>query len=498
MKKPNIMFQGTGSSVGKSILTAGVCRMLNNRGYRVAPFKSQNMALNSFITRDGKEMGRAQVVQAEAARMEPRVEMNPILLKPSSDVGSQVILLGEVYKNMDATTYHAFKPELGGIVMEAYRTLEEEVDCIVLEGAGSPAEINLRDNDIVNMGMAEMCDAPVVLIGDIDRGGVFASLYGTYMLLEEREKKRIKGFVINKFRGDVRLLQSGIDMLVEKIQVPCLGVIPYFHLHIDDEDSVSMRFAHRGAKHITVGVIRLPHISNFTDFTPFEMEDDVEVRYVRSPQELDGVDLIILPGSKNTIEDMMFVREMGLVEKIWALHEKNIPIFAICGGYQILGNRITDSGNHESSVESIEGLGLLNGETVMAEKKRTVQVQGRLNAQYQGQPLKGDVTGYEIHMGVTTFHESYEPLILLENGETDGVWIKDGSVMGTYMHGIFDNPEPRKTILDTIRKTKGLEAGTGEESFAQFKERQYDALASLLEEHLDMEAILNILKGSEG
>lgn len=493
MKKPNVMFQGTGSSVGKSILTAGMCRILNNLGYKVAPFKSQNMALNSFITRDGKEMGRAQVVQAEAARTEPKVEMNPVLLKPSSDVGSQVILLGEVYKNMDATTYHAFKPELADIVLNTYRKLEEDVDCIVLEGAGSPAEINLRENDIVNMGMAEMCDAPVILIGDIDRGGVFASIYGTYMLLEEEEKQRIKGFVINKFRGDVSLLKSGIEMLEEKINIPCLGVIPYFRLHIDDEDSVSMRFAHRGEKHITVGVVRLPHISNFTDFTPFEMEDDVELRYLKSHHEMDGVDMIIIPGSKNTIEDMVFLKEMGMAEKIQKLHEKKVPVFGICGGYQILGKRITDSNNNESAVETIEGLGLVDAETVITEKKRTVQVTGELQGSFQGKKLDAKVEGYEIHMGVTKFAEEYQPLVRLENGDEDGICKEDGLVMGTYLHGIFDNVEPRKTILDAIRREKGIEEGTVEESFAEFKERQYDELTALMETHLDVEKILDIM-----
>lgn len=497
MKKPNVMFQGTGSSVGKSILTAGMCRILNNRGYKVAPFKSQNMALNSFITRDGKEMGRAQVVQAEAARIEPKVEMNPVLLKPSSDVGSQVILLGEVYKNMDAVTYHEFKPELAQIVMDTYRKLEEDMDCIVLEGAGSPAEINLRENDIVNMGMAEMCDAPVILIGDIDRGGVFASIYGTYMLLEEEEKKRIKGFVINKFRGDVSLLQSGIDMLEEKIGIPCLGVIPYFRLHIDDEDSVSMRFAHRGEKHITVGVVRLPHISNFTDFTPFEMEDDVEVRYLKNPHEFDGVDLLIIPGSKNTIEDMVFLKEMGMADKIQELHEKKVPVFGICGGYQILGKRISDSNNNESAVETMDGLGLVDAETVITEKKRTVQVTGTLQGAFQGKAMDATVEGYEIHMGVTKFSEEYQPLVRLDNGDEDGICKEDGLVMGTYLHGIFDNVEPRKTILDSIRREKGIEEGTTEESFSQFKERQYDELTALMEKHLDVEAILKIMQLEE-
>ncbi|MBF7096875.1 cobyric acid synthase [Alkalibacter mobilis] len=493
MKKPNVMLQGTGSSVGKSILTAGICRILNNRGLNVAPFKSQNMALNSFITKDGKEMGRAQVVQSEAARTEPRVEMNPILLKPSSDVGSQVILLGEVHKNMDAREYHEFKPELADKVLKTYRTLEKDFDCIVLEGAGSPAEINLRENDIVNMGMAELCDSPVIIIGDIDRGGVFASIYGTYMLLEDDEKARVKGFIINKFRGDVSLLQSGIDMLENKINIPCLGVIPYFRLHIDDEDSVSLRFAHQDTKAITIGVVRLPHISNFTDFTPFEMEEDVKIKYLKSIYDFEDIDLLIVPGSKNTIEDMVFLKESGMQEKILRLHEEKVPIFGICGGYQILGSLITDDESHESSIDKIEGLGLIEAVTHISHKKRTVQVTGELNGTFMGEKLEGSVTGYEIHMGVTDYKEKREHFVHLETGEIDGIVKDDGMVIGTYLHGIFDNDNLRDTILNFIRKSKGIAGSKKAESFNEFKDRQYDELAKLLEDNLNVNKIMSIM-----
>ncbi|SHE91772.1 cobyric acid synthase [Alkalibacter saccharofermentans] len=495
MRKPSIMFQGTGSSVGKSILTAGISRVLKNRGLNVAPFKSQNMALNSFITADGKEMGRAQVVQAEAAGIEPKVHMNPILLKPSSDVGAQVILMGEVYKNMDAREYHAYKPKLKKLVKSAYEMLEREHDCIVLEGAGSPAEINLREDDLVNMGMAELCDCPVVLIGDIDRGGVFASIYGTYMLLEDNEKERVKGFVINKFRGDITLLTSGIEMLEGKIGIPCLGVVPYFRHHIDDEDSVSLRFGEKKNKDVKIGVLKLPHISNFTDYTPFEMEEDVEIRYIKSSYEFEGIDFLIIPGSKNTIEDMIYLKETGMKEQVLKLHKKGVPIFGICGGYQILGKKIIDYGNYESRVNEIDGLGLIDSITTIFQGKRTEQVNGKLCFDYFGNKLRDRVSGYEIHMGVTELKEDINPMLILSTGEREGA-VKDGGlVSGTYLHGIFDNEEPRKTILNAIRKDKGVENGKATESFSQFKEKQYSQLGEVLERSLDIDKIIGIMKG---
>lgn len=493
MKKTNFMLQGTGSSVGKSILTAGVCRILKDLNYSVAPFKSQNMALNSFITRDGKEMGRAQVVQAEAAKVEPIVEMNPILLKPSSDVGSQVIVMGEVYKNMTATEYHASKPMFKGVIKEAYDKLNEMYDCIVIEGAGSPAEINLRENDLVNMGMAEMVDAPVVLIGDIDRGGVFASIYGTYMLLEEDERSRMKGFIINKFRGDVKLLEPGIKMLEDKINIPCLGVVPYFKLHIDDEDSVSLRFTHQSKKEIVIGVVRLPHISNFTDFTPFEMEQDVEIKYINSVFDFENIDLLILPGSKNTIDDMVYLNNSGLTKMIIEHHRNNLPIIGICGGYQILGSEIVDEGNQESSIHKTNGLGLLHACTHISDEKRTIQVEGDLDIQFMGEHLKSAVWGYEIHMGITEFQEDYNRFVQLKEGHYDGAINHEGNVLGTYLHGIFDNDEFRKFILDIIRKNKGLETKDHEVTFEEFKETQYVELAKILKESLDMEKLLEII-----
>lgn len=493
MKKKNIMFQGTGSSVGKSILTAGVCRVLKDMGYKVAPFKSQNMALNSFITKDGKEMGRAQVVQAEAARIEPIVEMNPILLKPSSDVGSQVIVMGEVYQNMTASDYHKNKPKLKGVIKEAYDKLAEEYEVIVIEGAGSTAEINLRENDLVNMGIAEMVDSPVIVIGDIDRGGVFASIYGTYMLLEEEERARIKGFVINKFRGNVKLLESGIKMLEDKINIPCLGVIPYFNLHIDDEDSVSLRFSYQAKKDIVVGIVGLPHISNFTDFTPFEMDEDVEVKYLKSVYDFENIDLLIIPGSKNTIEDMVYLNNSGMTKKILEHHRSNKPIIGICGGYQILGSEIIDEGNNESSVLKTNGLGLLNTSTAISNEKRTVQVEGKVDISFMGEKLKADVKGYEIHMGVTTFKESYQDFVQLQEGHMDGAINEEENVLGTYLHGIFDNDAFRKFILDNIRRKKGMETKDEVMSFEEFKESQYVELGKIIREHLNIDKVVEMM-----
>ena len=492
----NIMFMGTGSSVGKSLLTAALCRILNNKGYKVAPYKSQNMALNSYITRDGKEMGRAQVVQAECARMEPQVEMNPVLLKPNSDVGCQVILMGKAEYNMDAMDYHAHKPKLVEIVVSAYNTLAEGKDVIVIEGAGSPAEINLRDNDIVNMGLAELVDAPVLLIGDIDKGGVFASIYGTIMLLEPEEQKRIKGFIINKFRGDVALLMPGIQMIEEKINIPCLGVVPYKRFVIDDEDSVTERFDNKSEGLITIGVVYLPHLSNFTDCTAFEMHPEVKVEYYRNQRELQlaNPDLLVIPGSKNTIDDTCHVIESKMGGAIRRLHECGIPIVGICGGYQLLGNEIRDPSGVESSKGTIEGLGLLDIITTIGEEKRTVRTSGKIQGNFMDMDLTDMmIEGYEIHMGESETSDNTKSFAVLEDGTVDGVISKDGSVMGTYLHGLFDNDDFREKIIETLRVKKNLEKGPAAFDFKDFKEEQYDLLAETVESSLDMKKIMEII-----
>ncbi len=503
MKAKCIMIQGTASSVGKSLITAGMCRVFRQDGYKVAPFKSQNMALNSFITSEGKEMGRAQVVQAEAAGVEPSVEMNPILLKPTTDKKAQVILNGNVHGNMSAVGYHEFKPRLANMVREVYNGLAEKNDIIVIEGAGSPAEINLRDKDIVNMGMAEIADAPVILVGDIDKGGVFASLAGTMLLLTEAEKARVKGVIINKFRGDIKILEPGIKMLEDIIKVPVLGVIPYTRLNIEDEDSLAERFSQKGdeqSREIDIAVIKLPHISNFTDFNALENIQGVRVRYVDQAGALKNPDMVILPGSKNTIEDLLFVRKAGLENEINRLQRAGTVIYGICGGYQMLGLEIADPHHTESNLEKMAAMGLLNIKTVFREKKVTTQVKASITGG-EGilEGLDGvAVEGYEIHMGTTEYMEGCVPYLTVssilgqESVKVDGV--RSGNVLGTYIHGIFDNMEFTAGLVNNLRKSKGLAKADGTApSFKEFKESQYDKLADLLRDNLDMNRIYGVL-----
>lgn len=504
MKNKSIMIQGTASSVGKSILTAAFCRIFKQDGYTVAPFKSQNMALNSFITEEGLEMGRAQVVQAEAAQVTPHVLMNPILLKPSTDKKAQVIFMGKVHKNMSASEYHEFKPELKGMIKDAYQQLSDQYDIVVLEGAGSPAEINLRENDIVNMGMAELSDSPVVLVGDIDRGGVFASIYGTIMLMNEVEKKRIKGVIINKFRGDVNILKPGLDMIEDLTGVPVLGVIPYTQLRIEDEDSLSERFKYDQEKEgqIKVEILYLPHVSNFTDFNVFETQEDVNVRYVMRGQSIGNPDVLIIPGSKNTIEDLIYLKNSGLEEQIIRLARQGTRIVGICGGYQILGEKLADPHHTESAINEIHGIGLLDIETVFEEEKTTTQIEGEIVSDTLA-GLKGKgINGYEIHMGVTTLNENAEPLLKITNrlnedvSILDGAVSKNGRVFGTYIHGIFDDIQFTRAFLNEIRKEKGLDdLESSVLSFDEFKETEYDKLADVVRKHVDMDKIYEIVKG---
>jgi len=489
------MFQGTASSVGKSILTAAFCRIFKNAGYKVAPFKSQNMALNSFVTSEGKEIGRAQAVQAEAAMVEPITEMNPILLKPTSDVGSQVILNGVVYKNMTAYEYHNYKPELKDIIAKAYNKLDSSFDIVVVEGAGSPAEINLRENDIVNMGLAEIIDTPVILIGDIDRGGVFASIYGTIMLMTEQERKRIKGFIINKFRGDVEILKPGIKMLEELTKLQCLGVIPYIKLNIDDEDSVTDRFSCNSTGDINIAVIKTPYISNFSDFTPLEMEDGVKITYATSREQINDADLIILPGSKNTIKDMMYISNNRLDKAIFRKHKEGTPIIGICGGYQMLGNQIEDPNNIESSVGRINGLCLLDIKTVIKEKKQTKQVSGKLINSLSFFNLNENiiVSGYEIHMGETEVFGDSHSVFELENGRLDGAVNRSGTVFGTYLHGIFENDELRRSIIKTLKDKKGIVEDNSQLNYKELKDNEYNKLAKTVKDNVDLNKIRTIM-----
>ena len=480
----NIMIQGTMSNAGKSLLCAGLCRILRQDGYRVAPFKSQNMALNSFITKDGGEMGRAQVVQAEAAGIEPDVRMNPILLKPTTDVGSQVIVAGQVQGNMRAMEYYRRKPEYIPAILEAYNSLASEYDIIVIEGAGSPAEINLKQEDIVNMGLAKLVDAPVLLVGDIDRGGVFAQLYGTVALLEEDERARIKGTIVNKFRGDRSILEPGIQILEQLCGVPVVGVIPYTHVDIDDEDSLTERFARTTErKLLDIAVIRLPRISNFTDFTPFERYANVSLRYVERVADLHSPDMILIPGTKSTIADLKWLRQSGLEAAVLKAASAGTLVFGICGGYQMLGRRVSDPDRVEAAgTTEIQGLELLDMDTVFQGEKVQTQVAGTFDGvtgMLSG--LNGmSYTGYEIHMG-----RSQEKLPPLQG---------TGNVYGSYIHGIFDAPGVSDQILRAICTKKGLDfAALGTFDLQEYKGRQYDLLADVVRGGLDMELIYRII-----
>ena len=567
-KAKAIMIQGTMSNAGKSLIATGLCRIFMQDGYRVAPFKSQNMALNSFITDEGLEMGRAQVVQAEAAGIKPSVLMNPILLKPTTDVGSQVIINGKVKSNMTAREYYKHKKQLIPVVKEAYEKLAEDADIIVIEGAGSPAEINLRDDDIVNMGMAELADAPVLLVGDIDRGGVFAQLYGTIELLEDYEKARIKGLIINKFRGDKTILDPGLDILMDKTGKDILGVVPYTDIVIDDEDSLSEQLNVRryiekepygdqadtgngtekrkdinadssgGSESITpildIAVIRLPRISNFTDFTVLSTEPGVSLRYVTKVRELGEPDLIILPGTKSTIRDMEWLRAVGLEAKIMQKHHAGTMIIGICGGYQMLGESIVD----ESGAEAVpgtrtRGLGLLPLVTEFAGEKtrtRVTEVLSGLSGDFS--ELNGKtVTGYEIHMGRTHSADSDDSANVSASNASEEISVSSGqkhsddiskirlrdasftgtdmcdrdiiaskrefsyaNVFGTYIHGFFDSDELREAFLRILFEKKGINRDNITEiRYEDFKEQQYDKLASVLRESLDMSKVYGIM-----
>lgn len=495
-----IMIQGTMSSAGKSLIAAGLCRIFRQDGYRCAPFKSQNMALNSFITEDGLEMGRAQVMQAEAAGIEPSVWMNPILLKPTNDMGSQVIVNGEVIGTMKARDYFAYKKQLIPDILRAYQKLEAEYDIIVIEGAGSPAEINLKQDDIVNMGMAKLAKAPVLLVGDIDRGGVFAQLLGTLLLLEEEEKQMVKGLIINKFRGDKTILDPGVKMLEEKSGIPVVGVAPYLNIQVEDEDSLTERFSgNREADLIDIAVIRIPRISNFTDFNALEVIPGVSLRYVKNVQELKNPDMIILPGTKNTMEDLLWMRQNGLEAAILKQADQGKIIFGVCGGYQMLGQTLSDPEGVEAGGE-IKGMGLLPMDTVFKENKTRTRVTGTFR-EIKG-PLSllsgTELEGYEIHMGTTSLSDGAESLVKISDQVT-GTARLDGAyrdnVYGSYVHGIFDKEEVAKKIVEAIGAKKGIDVSEmNSVDFTQFKENQYDLLAQGLREHLDMEKIYKILE----
>ena len=501
-----IMMMGTSSHVGKSILATAMCRILYRKGRKVVPFKAQNMALNSYVTRDGDEMGRAQVAQAEAAGMEPMVDMNPVLLKPTGNAASQVIIMGKPVGNMSAREYHrGYSLKAFDAVKEALGRLDKEYDTIVIEGAGSPAEINLKANDIVNMRVAKYLQAPVLLIADIDRGGALASLVGTLELLDEEERALVKGLVINKFRGDVTLLTPAIDFLEKKTGKPVLGVVPHIEqMGIDDEDSVSLEEKQAAPTEgdIRIAVIQTPKISNFTDFDALAHEKDVALYYVKAVEDLGEPDVIMLPGSKNTTEDMLYLGKSGLGEKILAHAKAGKAVIGICGGYQMLGEVIRDPQHTESQNDEAAGLGLLGMETVFASEKLTSQVVAQCqDLHFMGQSISADnLQGYEIHMGHTAFTREADnhPFTVCQRrgkacASQEGTANAAGNVFGTYIHGVFDNDVFRRSVLNAIRHSKGLEALANTRNVMAEKQQAYEHLADVVENALDMEKLYQIM-----
>ena len=501
MAAKTLMIQGTASAAGKSILVTALCRIFKQDGFRVAPFKSQNMALNSFVTKNGEEMGRAQVVQAEAAGLEPSVDMNPILLKPEANSRCQVVVSGKPATTLIAGEYGLYTQQLLPVVEEALARLRSEYDIVVIEGAGSPAEPNIKGHEIVNMRVAQLAEAPVLLVGDIDKGGVFASLVGTLALLDEAERNRVKGFIINKFRGDIALLQPALDYLEEYTSRPVIGVLPYYHhILIPQEDSI---YREEGAKAgdahetINIAVIHLPRLSNSTDFEPLQQESGVKVRYVRTAEELGSPDAIVIPGSKSTIADLAYLWQSGLAESIIRQAKSGTPVVGICGGFQMLGKEIKDPLRTESEEDSIAGLGLLDTITIFQSQKTTCQVKAQvLNNDGLLEGLQGEeVTGYEIHMG-QTISDNTKPLFLVtqkaegQANYVDGAVAGGGFIFGSYLHGLFDNANFRHAFLSRLRQRRGLPVVPGEPIAS--RQQQYDKLAEIVRHSLNMELVYQI------
>lgn len=493
MKKANLMIVGTSSGAGKSLFVTALCRIFYKDKYKVSPFKSQNMALNSYITKDGKEMGRAQVVQAEASGLEPDVNMNPILLKPSTMNKIQIIVCGKSIGNMSGAEYNQYKKNLIPILKETYSKIENENDIVVIEGAGSPAEINIKEEDISNFAMARIANAPVILVADIDRGGVFASIYGTIMLLNEEDRKRIKGIVINKFRGNKEVLKSGFDIIENLTGVKTLGVIPYTNIDIEDEDSLSEKYKsfklNKNSNKIKISVIKLKHISNVTDIDALSIYDDVEIQFVSERSQIGNEDLIIIPGSKNTIDDLKWLKESGIAEEIIKRARTEAIIFGICGGFQILGNKVKDPYHIEGDIEELNGLGLLDLETIMENEKTLVQYKGKLVV--DNGILKTlnnfEIKGYEIHQGITQGNE--------KNLTTDDrtIFVNRDNIIATYLHGIFDNKNFTDVLLNEIRRRKGLEEVNNNISYEEYKLKEFDKLEKLVRENVDIDEIYKII-----
>lgn len=510
-RKSALMILGTASHVGKSVLTTGLGRLFADDGYRVAPFKAQNMSLNSAATPDGGEIGRAQALQAEACRAEPRVEMNPVLLKPSTDVGAQVIVLGKIWGQVSAADYHTQRVEqLFPQVLAAYKRLAQENDLMLLEGAGSPAEINLREHDIVNLRMAHAADAACLLVCDIDRGGAFAALLGTLELLDPEDRARIRGFVINKFRGDESLLRPGIAMIESRLGIPCVGVVAFFpDLGLDEEDgvaledraSVARRWEHPPTcpeRALRVGVIALPHMANFTDFDALAAEPSIDLAFIEKSDQLAGVDLVIVPGTKQTIDDLEWLERLGFARELRRLAENGVPVVGLCGGFQMLGISIDDPQGIENNGNPTHrsALGLLPIRTVLRTAKITRRARGRLRCAIFGGDALPDIPfeGYEIHIGETLYEPGAQPLAdIVRRGESkaipDGAVSASGRVFGTYVHGFFDNDDFRHRFIRAARAAVGLAPVVAFVRISQDREARIDRLASQLKTSLDIERI---------
>ena len=498
MNKTSIMFLGTASSVGKSTLVTALCRYLKNQGLNVAPFKALNISLNSYVTKDGLEMGRAQVVQSEACKIEPEALMNPVLVKPSGDY-TQVIVNGKVYCNIDPYKYKELNKELKIKVKKSYDKLSKQHDIIVLEGSGSCAEINLKDSDISNMAMAEVANAPVILVSDIDRGGVFASIVGTIMLLTEEERNRVKGVIINKFRGNVDLFKPAMKQLEDIIKIPVLGVMPYEKFDIEDEDSVTERIRNKEVDgNLDIAVIRLLHMSNFTDFNVLERMQGVTVRYVTNPNELKDPNLIIIPGTKNTIDDLRYIKENKLFDKIKELKESGTPIFGICGGYQMLGSFVLDKLGVEGNISQEDGFGFLDIKTRFNETKITKQTKGEILCDLKlVKSITGNIiSGYEIHNGISKIGKKAIPFIKDFDGNIVGVCDTEKMVAGTYLHGIFDTEDFINLFIKSLKESNDMIIS--EEAIIQkvteYKDKEYDKLSKLFEENIDISKIKEIIK----
>ena len=479
-----LMIQGTGSSVGKSLLVAGFCRILKNEGISVAPFKSQNMALNAWVTADGKEMGRAQAVQAEASGIAPHVDMNPILLKPNSSLGAQVIVEGIAKGHFPALEYEWMKPGLKTVAERSFRRLEQKYNTVLIEGAGSPVEINLRKNDLVNMGFAELVDTPVILVADIDRGGVFAQLVGTMVLLSEEERKRVKGYIINKFRGDVNLLAPGIEMVKPYLDIPCLGIVPHLdNLLIDDEDSVTDRILPQqiNKEKRAVGVLRYPHASNLSDFTPLEMESGITLHYVTTPHEIEKMDALILPGSKHTLNDLQWMKSTGCFDAVIKAKEQEKFLLGICGGFQIFGDLLSDPNGIEGGSKEVSGLGILRAETILQAHKTTCLTE----VDWNGIRIKG----YEIHQGATIPNKQSD--VVMHSASQENLGMMSKHVFGTYLHGILDNDSFRQWFLQQVG------ADSDAWAYQEQKENAYNRWADHLKGHVDWPQIRQILADSE-